>query len=108
MRNESDAVSQHFDRFGVAQVDAFVHHIAAVRAHHADHGGQQCLMLFAILRVHKHRMRGACMERQRQVVKNIAAGLAIGHGHMIERECRIRFEEERILFAIALDFIVEL
>ena len=108
MRNESDAVPQHFDRFDVAQVGAFVHHIAAVRAHHADHGGQQCLMLFAILRVHEHRMRGARMERQRQVVKNIAAGLAIGHGHMVERERRIRLEEERILFAIALDFVVKL
>ena len=91
---------QHFGRFDVAQVGAFVHHVAAVRAYHADHGGQQCLMLFAILRVHEHRMR--------QVVENIAAGLAIGHGHMVERERRIRLEEERILFAIALDFVVKL
>ena len=53
-------------------------------------------------------MRGARMERQRQVVKNIAAGLAIGHGHMVECERRIRLEEERILFAIALDFVVKL
>ena len=65
-------------------------------------------MLFAILRVHEHRMRGARMERQRQVVENIAAGLAIGHGHMIECERRIRFEEKRILLAIMLDFAVEL
>lgn len=85
-----------------------MHHVAAGRPHHADHGGHQRLMLFDIFGIHQHRVGRAGMERQGNVVEHVTSGFAVVHRHMVERECRVRLEEECVLLAMMFDFAVDL
>ncbi len=99
---------QHLDGLQLVELGAFMRDVAAVRTNHADHGGEQGLMLLVVFLVDEHRMGRAGMEGERQVVKQIASGLAVGDGHMVQSERRIRLEEERVLLFRAFDFTIEL